>query len=115
MTYYKELLLKKLADAGWELQDIDSETEWWATEIWRIKSTREAWGKAVFVIFMVDPQYDGDSQNADVWAVMASETIPSGRPGSSGAICEVSLVRGKLDANIAMFVNDLDEYRRTIE
>lgn len=59
MKYYKELLLKKLADTGWELVAQNDDTDWWLEEFWKVKSIQQNWGEEVYILFLVDPQYEG--------------------------------------------------------
>ena len=51
MKYYKELLLKKLTDSGWELEEQNNDTDWWLEEYWKVKSIKDSWGKEIYIMF----------------------------------------------------------------
>ena len=110
MKYYKELLLKKLSDSGWELFEKDDETDWWVESVWKIRSIKQNYGKVIFVLFLVDPQYDGTNKSSAVWAVGAFEKLPLDRPLEDG-ISIMDMVKGKFDEKLAQFVTEINRYR----
>lgn len=111
MKHYKELLLKKLSDTGWELVQQDTDTEWWLEETWKIKSLQDSWGKELNILFLVDPQYDGTNKSQAVWAVMASSKIPKDRPINDEGVTQMDLVKGKFDSKLNEFVDNINAYR----
>ncbi len=113
MKYYKELLLKKLSDSGWELLEADDETDWWLESVWKIKSIKQNYGKVIFILFLVDPQYDGINKSSAVWAVGAFEEIPLDRPLEDG-ISVMDMVKGKFDEKISQFTTEINAYRDEI-
>ena len=110
MKYYKELLLKKLSDTGWELVEENEDTDWWLESWWRIRSNKQFYGYEIFILFLVDPMYDGNNKSSAVWAVGAHEEIPTRRPINEG-VCEMDLVKGKFDEKLTKFVGALNEHR----
>lgn len=54
--------------------EVEQQSEWWADEIWRLRSTWSPVGATAFVTFLVDPQNDDHDRQkgVDVWAVAAS-------------------------------------------
>lgn len=111
MKYYKELLLKKLTQSGWELSERVDDTDWWLDECWRIISTRASWGDEIFILFLVDPQYEGLNKHKAVWAVMATTELPDARPSDDGAIILVDLQKGKYEQKLDEFVSGIDRFR----
>ncbi len=110
MKYYKELLLKKLCDSGWELIEQDDETDWWLEELWTVKSIKKNWGQELKILFLVDPQYEGRIKSRGVWAVMASEKTPKERPLNPG-ISQITLSKGNFEQNLNEFVSIINEFR----
>ncbi len=99
MKYYKELLLKQLTDSGWELVAEHDDTDWWLESAWQIRSIKQSYGLEIYVLFLVDPGYEGQHKSSAVWAVGAFAGLPSSRPLNNG-IKTVSLSHGKLKHNI---------------
>ena len=105
------MLLKKLADTGWEIVEKSDNTDWWLEEYWKIRSIHQNWGKVIYVLFLVDPQYEGTKKSQAVWAIVGSKEIPSNRPMGDEGIAEIDLSKGKLDLKLNEFVQGIDEYR----
>jgi hypothetical protein len=114
MKHYKELLLQKLSTTGWELIEQDDDTDWWLDETWRIKSIQQGWGEEIYILFLVDPQYEGTKKDTAVWAVMAVNEVPTERPIGNQGIIEMDLVKGKFDQKLEGFVQGINEYRNKI-
>ncbi|MFL0805628.1 MAG: hypothetical protein K6L81_18085 [Agarilytica sp.] len=113
MKYYKELLLKKLVDTGWELTQQDDDTDWWLESYWKLTSVKQNYGHEIYVLFLVDPQYDGQNKGSAVWAVGAYEQIPTDRPLEDG-VSIMDMVKGKLGDKLSMFVKEINEHRNEI-
>ena len=56
MREYQRLLLERLEQHGWQLEEIRHPEDWWAAEVWVLASQREQHGLLVFCTFIVDPQ-----------------------------------------------------------
>lgn len=113
MKYYKQLLLQKLRDDGWELLERNDDCEWWLEEAWKIRSIKEHWGYEVFILFLVDPQYDGPSKHRAVWAVAARTEQPTERPLDDG-VAAMDLQRGKFDEKLQALVDAIGRHRDAI-
>ena len=111
MKYYKSLLLKKLIDSGWELLEQLDDTDWWLDEMWKVKSVKQYWGYQIFISFLVDLQYVGNNKGSAVWAVVATNTIPTERPINHEYIIEMDLVKGKFDQKLEAFVHGINKHR----
>lgn len=114
MKHYKELLLKKLSVSGWELMEQDDNTDWWLDEAWRVKSTAQHWGEEIYILFLVDPQYEGTKKDTAVWAVMAAKEVPIERPTGSQGIIQMDLQKGKFDEKLQRFVQGINDFRDNI-
>lgn len=62
------------------------------------------------MLFLVDPQYEGQHKSEAVWAVSAYTEIPQDRPLEDG-ISTMSMVKGKFDEKLGQFVVEINEYR----
>jgi hypothetical protein len=114
MQAYKSQLRQRLVDCGWEVVEVIDTEEWWADEIWRIASRRNAWGLEIVVTFLVDPQWDAPRKKGQgVWAITATDGILADRPIGEEGIAELQMVKGRFDDKLAAFVDALDAYRNT--
>ena len=110
MNYYKEQLLKKLSNDGWELLEEDDNTDWWLESYWNVKSVKQNYSLAFHVLFLVDPMYVGQNKGSAVWAVGAYKELPSECP-LEGSICMMRMMKGKFDEKLGEFVTCVNEYR----
>lgn len=110
MRYYKEYLLKKLIDNGWELICCEDDTEWWAEEFWTVKSIKHNYGFTAVIGFLVDLQYDGSDKRSAVDSICACSSIPKTYTEARQGIM-MYLTRGKFNENISQLVNKLDKIR----
>ncbi len=108
MKHYKRLLLSKLVDNGWELEEINSDTDWWVEEFWVIKSTRNKRGYELTIFFLVDPQFAGTDKSKAVWAVSAATEMKYDRVSAENGVALMDLVRGKFDTRLSAFVDMLN-------
>ena len=75
----------KLADYfevyGWDLICTHTqELEWWADEIWQLRSRWAPEGAEVFVTFLVDPMSEGNGRKRrGVWGVGCTASYPHTR------------------------------------
>jgi hypothetical protein len=105
-------LLDALAQAGWECVAIEELHEWWADDVWRMRSVWSPQGREFYLTFTIDPSLHLHRQRRKgeaVWAVIASATLPTSRFASVGQF-ELSLGHGWAK-NLAKFVSDLGIFR----
>ena len=114
MKHYKQLLLNKLYDAGWELATQDTDTDWWLEEIWSIKSVRQNWGYELFILFLVDPLYEGNNKSQAVWAVTATTELPPDRITAENGVALMDLVKGKFDQKLSKFAELVNQHRNVV-
>ena len=113
MKYYKELLLRKLANSGWELVEIDEDTDWWLESVWRIKSIRQNYGLELFISFLVDPQYDGVNKSSAVYSIEAFKEFPHERPLKNG-LASLYFLNGKLNRVMEEFLVEINYFRNKV-
>lgn len=70
-------ILASLAKSGWLLSGREDDTEWWAREIWKLKSSWSPRDDLAYLTFLVDPQ--DDTQSPRICAVRASRSKPMDR------------------------------------
>ncbi len=91
--------------------DIDlikiDDLEWWADEVWKLKSTWSPEGVVVYLTFLVDPQHEGNRKKGEaVWGIGCSKTSPLSREHAESG-CIVSY--GKL------FKKDVNDFLLKME
>ena len=77
-----------LANHGWQIVTKENGSEWWADEIWTLRSVWSPVGTEAFITFLVDPQkaHSNRRKGEDVWAVMASPSQPMDRLEKSSSV-----------------------------
>ena len=58
MTTQQQGLLDALTEAGWELAASEQLHEWWADDVWRMRSVWSPQGREFYLTFLVDPMLD---------------------------------------------------------
>jgi hypothetical protein len=112
MQAYKSQLRQLLVDHGWEVVEVLEPDDWWADEFWKIESRRNAWGLAIVLTFLVDPMWDAPRKKGQgVWAIGASEGVPTERPVGEPGIAELCMVKGRYNEKLVAFITALDVYR----
>ena len=89
MTPQQTELLERLSEAGWELADTEDLDQWWADEVWRMRSVWSPQTAQFFLTFLVDPQLDlhrKRKKGEGVWAVLASSSLPAHWQSSQGQV-----------------------------
>ncbi len=54
------LLVRLLEKNGWEISDIELDTDWWAEEYWEIRSVQKNFGLTIILNFLVFGADEGD-------------------------------------------------------
>ncbi len=113
MKYYKEEILRKLSDTGWELVSIDSDhTDWWLDDLWEIQSVQQLYGLKLYIHFQVDPQYDGLNKSSAVMNVTVNQDRKLDYSASHGIdIAELYLKGGKFKNRIESFAISINKFR----
>jgi hypothetical protein len=77
----KQKLADHLEVSGWNLEKIhEADLEWWADEIWELKSRWSPEGVSSFITFLVDPQHEGVRRKGQaVWAAGSCAKFPKSR------------------------------------
>ena len=112
MSSYKKLLIEALSESGWEQDQIVTDgLEWWADEMWKLRSVKESWGFEIWLTCMVDPHWEGARRKGQgVGFIGATVHQPEVRDEeSSGAA--LSMRRGRFDEKLEVFIADLDRMR----
>src|SRR5215217_5062206 len=87
MTAQQQGLFDALTVAGWELAQVEELHEWWADDVWLMRSVWSPQGSQFYLTFVVDPQTDlhrRREKGESVWAVKASATLPTRWQQSDG-------------------------------
>ena len=83
----KQTLLKHLSDAGWEQAEVVTTTQWWGSEVWRVRSVTANWGFELFLAFM-DDIHPGVPTSDSPWLVKltAEDPCETTNPAPLGSI-----------------------------
>jgi len=111
MRKYKIEIKEKLVDSGWEVEEIDTDTDWWLEERWAIFSTKQNWGYKLYLHFLVDLQYEGTDKDSAVWCVSALENKAMDYHSASSSFVSMYLQKGKFNENILLFVKGINTLR----
>jgi hypothetical protein len=81
MSPFAQRLTDLLNRSGWERAQIHVEDlEWWADEIWELRSVWSPVGACAFVVLLVDPMWNGQRlKGQGVWAAGHSLVFPQSR------------------------------------
>jgi len=112
MATYKQLLLERLAEDGWEQTESLEIDEWWAEACWRVRSTKQQWGLELFITFLIDPQWDGahTGEKPPVWAIVATEQLPETRTPTD-EVALLSMSKRHFETKLEEFARELATYR----
>ncbi len=111
MKLYQKQLLALLNTTGWELQAIDTETEWWSAEQWKLLSMKANFGLVVWIDFLVDPSYMGTEKLSHVWGIGASSCQPDHRLEAERGIAHLSMQKGQFAPKVDAFVRAINSWR----
>jgi len=77
---FRAHLTNYLRSHGWEVFEHASDLEWWADELWELKSSWSPQGASGYITFLVDPMWEGHRRKGQaVWAVGCSADYPKNR------------------------------------
>lgn len=113
MTTQQKSLLDALTAAGWELVSTEELHEWWADDVWLMRSVWSPQDAQFYLTFLVDPQTDLHRRRQtgeSVWAVKASTTLPT-RWQDSDAEFTFSLGHGWAE-RLSGFVSNVSRFRQ---
>jgi len=111
MTPRQQALLDALIATGWELAQTEELHEWWADDVWLMRSVWSPQGCQFYLTFLVDPQADRQRKRGEmVWAVKASATLPKGWQQADGEFT-FSLGHGWAE-RLSGFISDVSRFRQ---
>jgi hypothetical protein len=112
MSSYKDLLRERLERSGWELSSTDPDgIDWWAAELWHIRSMRQAWGLELVLSFLVDPMEQSGRSKPHIWAISADPHVPSDRLRAGQGVALLTMSKGHFETRLQDFVEALEAYR----
>ncbi len=112
MTTQQKGLLDAFTQAGWELEAIEQLHEWWADDVWHMRSIWSPQGREFYLTFLVDPQLHlhRERRNGEgVWAVKASSDLPKSSEKAEGQ-CLLSLGR-RWQERLTGFISEVSKFR----
>ncbi len=78
----KDRILETLEENGWKRSAVDRNCDWWADEFWRLSSVWSPAGTRAWLVFLVDPMWEGNRRPGEgVWAVAVDAAQRKERSG----------------------------------
>lgn len=111
---YRDQIRAALSQTGWEVLEIDHDTDWWVDEHWTISSTTQAYGHTLVVSFLVDPMYEGPNKSAAIWTVLVGKTRPEDRLDTENMFAELDMTTGHFAEKLDEFIRAINQYRDTL-
>ena len=108
---YKDILLKHLSEAGWEQAEAMTTTQWWGSEIWRVRSVTTNWGFELFLSFMNDPFPGLTAGGASAWSIELTADDPCETAGAA-KLGIISTKQKDLIRELPEFLGVMDGLRR---
>lgn len=92
-----------IAVEGWDIEEVlSTDLEWWADEIWKLKSRWLPEGKTAFITFLVDSMHEGNRKKGrSVWGIGNCADFPNTLEDAQSNGC-ISLKSG--------IKNDIEEF-----
>ncbi len=114
MSTYKEQLERTLQRNNWEIILIDTTDDWWVDEFWRIKSSERDKDLELFILFEVDPQFEGPRKKGQgIWLIDALINFPKDRLDKESSVASISMSKRKFNIKLDEFLVDLNNFRGT--
>ena len=110
-TKLGKALSKQLKKHGWEIIDIEFDTDWWAEEYWLIHSVRENFGLKVILSFLVFGEDIGSWKGKHVEYLTASLTRPTYMNPRDDDIAVIHVSYGLDGTDLEIFFKELDSFR----
>lgn len=81
MKSYEQKIKDYLECDGWDIEYIEKDDlDWWADEIWKLKSNWSPQGAEAYLTFLVDPMNEGNRKKGEgVWGLGCSKKHPLSR------------------------------------
>jgi hypothetical protein len=110
MNTQQQSIIDALSESGWMvLEKETSNLDWWAAEIWAVKSSWSPQDCLIYLTFLVDPQWEGERKATEgIWAVKASVDRP--KQGHQNGEIIMSLGRG-WEKRLRGFLQELTQIR----
>ncbi len=112
MKTFKKLLLQKLTDNGCALNTQNSDCDWWLEEFWTVQSIHDRRGLELFLLFKVDPQFEGQQKSQGVSEVAATVTLPTNRIAAEENNLALITVNGHFEQQADQLLEAINRYRR---
>ena len=111
MDHKKAVLTELLESNGWcVVTREESDLEWWADEVWKIRSTWRPIDLEFYLTFLVDPLHDGNrSKGQAIWALGVTQTMPRDRLSASESV--TLQLKPKFERGLKQFIAELGQLR----
>ena len=73
-------VLAELESHGWRRDSVERNCDWWADEIWLLKSVRVPVGAKAWMVFLVDPEWKGSRSAGEGVIALAADVVRRKEP-----------------------------------
>lgn len=109
---YKYQIEQELLKGNWEIKAIDSNSEWWDDEHWKIEYKYDA-SLSFFLCFIVDPMFEGQRKKGQgIYEVKASTIFPNNWNDNENEIASISMTKRKFEGKLNLFIEDLMKFQK---
>ncbi len=108
---FRDQIRAALTRSGWQVVQIDGESDWWADEHWTIRSATQAYGCTLVVSFLVDPQYDGPRKSSAIWEIPVGTTRLLDRLDDENRIAVLGMQKGHFAEKLDSFILEMNRHR----
>ena len=102
--------LNRLLDIGWEIEEVIEVTEWWARNVWKLTSIKQAFGMKLFITPLTDRTSEAyDSKDIEI--IRASSEVPNDFYDISSVISDCFTNTRRFEKKLDEFISEIEKFR----
>jgi len=109
---YRYQIKQELLIRNWEIIEIDSNSEWWDDESWKVRLKYNT--KVQFYLcFIVDPQLEGVRKKGQgIYEVKASTQFPKSWNDDEHTVASICMSKQKFNLKLNVFISNIENYKK---
>ena len=109
---YKYQIEQELINENWEIITINSNSEWWDDEHWKIEFKYDS-KLSFYICFIVDPMFEGQRKKGQgIYEVKASTEFPKNWNDDENKIGSISMTKRRFGEKLKAFIVELKKYKK---
>lgn len=114
MKEFKKQIQERLEKINWEIDSINEGTEWWLNEYWTIKTKIDPLKNKCFLLFKVDPLYEGNNKiKPTIVEIELFSFYPESRVEKKNLITTIDMRKRKFNSKLDEFILEFEEWINT--